>query len=83
VLDKYVGSYELAPNFILTVTRDGTRMITQATGQQKIEIFPESQTKFFTKVMEASITFVTDDQGQATSLILHQNGADHEARRVK
>ncbi len=83
VLDGYVGDYQLAPNFILTVTRDGTRMITQATGQGKIEIFPESQTKFFTKVMEASITFVTDDQGRATGLVLHQNGADHEAKRAK
>jgi CubicO group peptidase (beta-lactamase class C family) len=83
VLDGYVGDYQLAPNFILTVTRDGNRMITQATGQGRIEIFPESQTKFFTKVMEASITFVVDDQGRATSIILHQNGADHEAKRVK
>ena len=83
VLDGYVGDYQLAPNFILTVTREGTRMITQATGQGKIEIFPESQTRFFTKVMEAQITFETDDQGRATGLVLHQNGADHEAKRVK
>ena len=83
VLDGYVGDYQLAPNFILTVTRDGNRMITQATGQGKIEIFPESQTNFFTKVMEASITFETDDQGRATGLVLHQNGMDHEAKRVK
>jgi len=83
VLDGYVGDYQLAPNFILSVTRDGTHMMTQATGQERIEIFPESQTKFFTKVMEASITFVADDQGRATSIILHQNGAYHEAKRVK
>ena len=82
-LDGYVGDYQLAPNFILTVTRDGTRMMTQATGQGKVEIFPESQTEFFTKAMVASITFVVDDQGRATGLVLHQNGADHEAKRVK
>jgi hypothetical protein len=58
-------------------------MITQATGQGQIEIFPESQTKFFTKAMEADITFLTDDQGHATSLVLHQNGADHPAPRIK
>jgi CubicO group peptidase (beta-lactamase class C family) len=83
VLDGYTGQYQLAANFILTVTRDGTHMMTEATGQGKIEIFPESQTKFFTKVMEADITFVTDDQGRATSIILHQNGADHPAPRLK
>lgn len=83
VLDGYVGDYQLAPNFVLSVTRDGNRMMTQATGQGKIEIFPESQTKFFTKAMEASITFTVDDQGRATGIVLHQNGADHEAKRVK
>jgi CubicO group peptidase (beta-lactamase class C family) len=83
VLDGYTGQYQLAPNFILTVTRDGAHMITQATGQGQIEIFPESQTKFFTKAMEADITFLTDDQGHATSLVLHQNGADHPAPRIK
>lgn len=83
VLDGYTGQYQLAPNFILTVTRDGTHMITQATGQGMIEIYPESQTKFFTKTIDADITFVTGDQGRATSLVLHQNGADHTAPRVK
>jgi serine-type D-Ala-D-Ala carboxypeptidase/endopeptidase len=83
VLEGYVGAYELAPNFILTVTREGNRLITQATGQQKIEIFPESEKKFFVKVMDAQITFETDDQGRATGMILHQNGMDHAAKRVK
>lgn len=83
VLDGYTGQYQLAPNFILTVTRDGTHMITQATGQGMIEIFPESQTKFFTKTIDADITFVMDDQGRATSLVLHQNGADHTAPRAR
>jgi CubicO group peptidase (beta-lactamase class C family) len=83
VLDGYVGEYQLVPNFILTVTREGNRLITQATGQQKIEIFAESEKKFFAKVMDAQITFETDAEGRATGIILHQNGVDHEAKRVK
>ena len=81
VLDAYAGTYELAPKFALTVTREGNRLFAQATGQQKAELFPESDKKFFYKVVEAQITFQTDDQGRATGLILHQNG-DHPAKRV-
>ena len=83
ILDNYVGSYELAPNFILTVTREGEHLFTQATGQGKLEVFPEGDRDFFAKVVDAQITFETDSQGRATGLILHQNGMDHKARRIQ
>ena len=83
ILDGYVGSYELAPNFILTVTREGDHLFTQATGQAKFEVFPESDRDFFLKVVDAQITFETDSQGRATDLILHQNGRDQKAKRVQ
>jgi hypothetical protein len=41
-LDQFVGEYELRPGFVLTVTRDGTRLMTQATGQTLVEVRPES-----------------------------------------
>jgi D-alanyl-D-alanine carboxypeptidase len=81
VLDNYVGSYELAPNFILTVTREGDHLFTQATGQAKIEVFPESDHDFFLKGIDAQLTFETDSQGHTTGVILHQGG-DHKARRL-
>jgi CubicO group peptidase (beta-lactamase class C family) len=83
IFDGYVGSYQLAPNFILKVTREGDRFITQATGQGQVEIFPESDHDFFAKVVNAQITFVTNGQGQATELILHQGGRDQHAPRVE
>ena len=82
ILDNYVGSYELAPNFILTVTREGDHLFTQATGQGKVEVFPESDRDFFLKVVDAQITFETDSQGKATGLVLHQGG-DHPARKIQ
>lgn len=83
VLDGYVGNYELAPKFILTVTREGERLITQATGQPKVPIFAESERGFFAKVVDAQITFVPDAQGRATELILHQGGRDMHAKRFE
>jgi CubicO group peptidase (beta-lactamase class C family) len=80
--DAYVGQYQLAPTFILTVTREGDRLMTQATGQGKLELVPESDTKFFLKVVDAQITFVKDDSGKVTHLILHQGGRDQKATRM-
>ncbi len=83
LFDGYVGSYQLAPNFVLTVAREGDGLFVQATGQPKAQVFPESERDYFYKVVDAQITFVTDNHGRATELILHQNGADVPAKRVK
>jgi len=83
LFDGYVGSYQLAPNFVMAITRDGDHLFVQATGQPKFEIFPESDRDYFLKVVDAQITFIADSQGQATELILHQNGLDQHAKRVE
>ena len=49
LFDGYVGRYQLAPNFVLTITREGDHLYTQATGQAKVEVFPESDRDFFSK----------------------------------
>jgi CubicO group peptidase (beta-lactamase class C family) len=82
ILDAYVGQYELRPDFIITMTREGDSLMTQATGQPKFELFPESETKFFLKVVDAQVTFVKDDKGVVTHLILHQ-GPDQKAKKIK
>jgi CubicO group peptidase (beta-lactamase class C family) len=79
----YVGRYQLAPNFILTVTQEGDHLFVQATGQPEFEVFPESDRDFFLKAVDAQITFVTDGQGRATELILHQNGLNQHGKRIE
>jgi CubicO group peptidase (beta-lactamase class C family) len=83
IFDGYVGRYQLAPNFILTVTREGDQLFTQATGQPRVQVFPETQRDFFLKVVDAQITFETDANGRATSLTLHQNGRNAPAKRIE
>jgi serine-type D-Ala-D-Ala carboxypeptidase/endopeptidase len=80
--DNYVGSYELAPNAILTVSRTGDDLFTQLTGQPKFQVFPEGERKFFLKVVDAQLTFDADAQGKATQVTLHQNGRDITAKRI-
>jgi serine-type D-Ala-D-Ala carboxypeptidase/endopeptidase len=83
LFDGYVGRYELAPNFILTVTREGNQLFAQATGQPKFEVFPEGDRDYFLKVVDAQITFETDAQGKATGLVLHQNGRNVPGKRIE
>ncbi|MES1258828.1 MAG: DUF3471 domain-containing protein, partial [Acidobacteriota bacterium] len=82
VFDKYVGSYQLAPNAVMAVSRDGEQLFTQITGQPKVQVFPEGERKFFLKVVDAQLIFDTDAQGRATRLTLHQNGRDTVANRI-
>ena len=82
VLDKYLGKYELTPDFILTVTRMGDHLVVQATGQGPLPFFAESQTEFFARLIDAQITFVTDVKGETTGLVLHQGGRDLPAKRL-
>ncbi len=82
VFDNYVGAYQLAPNAILTVMRDGDQLFTQLTGQPKFQVFPEGEGNFFLKVVDAQLTFNTDSQGKATEVMLHQNGRNTTAKRI-
>jgi CubicO group peptidase (beta-lactamase class C family) len=81
-LQRYVGNYELEPGFVMAITLDGEQLQTQLTGQPALPIFPESDTRFFLKVVDAQIDFVRDAQGVVTSLVLHQGGRDLPARRL-
>ncbi|HJR59222.1 MAG TPA: serine hydrolase [Vicinamibacterales bacterium] len=83
VFDHYVGTYELRPDFLMTVTREGNGLFTQATGQEKIEVFPLSETKFFPKVLDAEITFVKSADGTVTHLMLMQGGRNQMAKKVR
>ena len=82
LFDGYTGNYQMTPAFALLITREGDRLFLQATGQPKFEIFPETDRDFFLKITDAQITFVTDAQGHATELILHQGGHDQHAKRA-
>ncbi len=81
-LEILAGRYEIRGNFILTVTVIKHRLMVQATGQNKVEFYAESDTKCFGKTVNAEITFCKDSAGKVTHLVLHQNG-DHTARRLE
>ncbi|MFV1987211.1 MAG: serine hydrolase domain-containing protein [Gemmatimonadota bacterium] len=80
--DDFVGRYALdaRPTFIVTFTREDDTFYTQATGQQKLEIVPTSDSTFALTAVEASVLFHRNDDGEVDGLTLIQNGENHATR---
>ncbi|MEW6195366.1 MAG: serine hydrolase [Bacteroidota bacterium] len=83
IMKLYVGKYQLAPNFVITITLDGEQLFAQATGQPKFEIFSESEDTYFLKVVEAKLKFNKDTEGKCTGLTLFQGGREMPANKIE
>jgi D-alanyl-D-alanine-carboxypeptidase/D-alanyl-D-alanine-endopeptidase len=82
VLAGYVGRYQLAPQVTVAVTLEDGHLYAQLTSQARYEVFPESRTKVFWKVVDAQMDFQVGADGKAVSVTLHQNGRDLPAPRI-
>jgi len=82
-VEALVGEYQYGPKLVMKVTRDGTQLFAQATGQPKFPIFPISETEFEWRVVAAKVEFVKDKEGKVTKAIHHQNGGKLDAPKVK
>lgn len=80
-LERYVGVYDMG-RAKLTVRSNGNRLFGQITGQSAFGLYPESETEFFLKAVDARITFTKDEQGAITGLVLHQGGRDIPGKRT-
>jgi hypothetical protein len=67
----------------MLVTLDGGQLLIKLGNQKAVPVFPESETMFFAKVVDAKIEFAKPDaEGVPSQLILHQNGRDQAANRL-
>ena len=80
--DALAGQYEIAPGFILKVTREGEKLTSQAPGQAKSEMFPESDTTFFLKDADAQFTFVKDEAGKVIGVNIRRGAREFKARKI-
>jgi len=83
IYDDYVGQYEIASNVLLDITKEGEKLMSQTTGQAKMELLPESEIEFFIKGFTAQFVFVRDGTGKVTKLIINQEGQRVTINRVK
>jgi CubicO group peptidase (beta-lactamase class C family) len=82
-LETYTGVYELSSNFSFTVTHEQGKLFLQAKGQEKVQLFAESEGLFFLKVNDAQLQFVADGTGKIVKAILNQGGRMTDAIKTK
>ena len=78
-----IGKYELAPGFILTISKDRDQPKAKATGQPQFPIFAKSHNVFYFKVVEAQRTFNQNSKQEVESVTLHQAGRELVGKRVE
>lgn len=82
LLDQYVGKYDVAPGLSFTIGREGSGLTFLPPGQPKpVPLFAESETVFFLKVVDATITFIKNADGKVTGLEFRQAGRTTRASR--
>ncbi|TVZ59185.1 uncharacterized protein DUF3471 [Flavobacteriaceae bacterium MAR_2010_105] len=72
LLQSYVGRYQLTPQYILTVYKEGRQMTIVVNGETT-DIFPAPNHVFYMKVAEAQIVFNLNASGQVESLSVFQD----------
>jgi CubicO group peptidase (beta-lactamase class C family) len=82
-LKEYPGTYQIDPEFSITITIEGQQVFAQATGQDKFGIFAEKKDLFFLKDVEAKIRFERDASGKVSGLVLLQNGQEAPGKKIK
>jgi hypothetical protein len=82
IYDSYAGEYAtgLGPKF--TILREGDKLFFAAPGQPRIQAFPESETRFFFKIVDAQVTFFKNDQGEVTELLFEMGRQKIRAKKV-
>lgn len=78
----YEGTYQVDEFVLMEVTRDGRRLWTQMSGQPRIEQYAERQDAFFSRDVDAQMTFRRDARGKVNGLALHWMGGDFAAPRL-
>lgn len=83
VYEHYVGEYEMAPNVVITVTKEENKLICRALGRPQVELIPEDKSKFFVKEYDAQITFAENNAGGVTHAVICLNGREVQAKKIK
>jgi uncharacterized protein DUF4440/uncharacterized protein DUF3471 len=81
-LSNFVGTYELGPGQIRTITLDVAKLFVERKGKKE-RLFPETSDLFFRKDVEGRILFRADATGNIDALIDRRNNEDVIWRKTK
>ena len=90
ILVNYVGTYNLTSmnkaypmppiNFIITL--ENGYLIAEVAKKLKTQLFPESETKFYGKIPDVQIEFISTAKDKISKFVLHQDGEDSIGEKI-
>jgi CubicO group peptidase (beta-lactamase class C family) len=70
IYDKYVGKYKFDDDVIMNIVKAKDRLFAEVDGHSNIELLPETENRFFQKMTEVQVSFLKDEYGKITGLVL-------------
>jgi len=81
-IDPYVGGYGITPLRQLVISLENGYLMIQETNQPKTQLFPESETKFYGRIPDVQIEFISATNGEISKFVLHQDGEDSIGKKI-
>ena len=83
LLQSYVGNYQLSPELVIAVTKNGKQLIAKATGQQEYKFEAKAESVFYADEANLQITFNANENEQIVSLTLLVGGSESIAPKLQ
>ena len=84
LLNLFLGKYEFGPGAIAAVTREADALKWRGGNRMPVTLIPLSETHFFAKETETEMTFIKNDKGQVTDVVLRVGSCqDTKAKKIE
>lgn len=81
-LDNYTGRFQVNPDRVLTITREGGQLFVEPTMSPRVEMLAISESEFIRKDENIRYTFVKGDGGKLDTIRIGFDGGTGQASRV-
>jgi CubicO group peptidase (beta-lactamase class C family) len=82
LMDAYVGRYQMRPDFIIEVRREGDKLVAQATNQPPVVVKALADNRFLVEEVGAELRFERAPDGAVNQVTILQGGGQVPAKRL-
>ena len=73
-MKQFEGKFDMGQGFFIRVYQEDAKLFAEATGQGTFELSPVSESAFVVKLINAQVTFLSDDSGTINGLhLIHED----------
>jgi len=82
IYEDYGGHYDFGNNYIITIRREGDRLLFVEPGHVAVELWPETESKFFVRGEPGRLVFHRDATGRVDYVESEEKKLRHKAART-